>query len=78
MRRPRCLAICRTTRSSETVLSRATTRASSWQRMGSSCAGVTGTKAAAGLATVAATPIKQTGYPAAKGGLVSLTLELVG
>jgi len=28
------------------------------------------------IATVAATPIKQTGYPAAKGGLVSLTREL--
>ena len=28
------------------------------------------------IATVAATPVKQTGYPAAKGGLVSLTREL--
>jgi len=28
------------------------------------------------IATVAATPIKQTGYPAAKGGLVALTREL--
>jgi NAD(P)-dependent dehydrogenase (short-subunit alcohol dehydrogenase family) len=28
------------------------------------------------IATVAATPVKQTGYPAAKGGLVALTREL--